>query len=49
MSDLIDIVNLIRAEIARTEIGDTKKITGPAGERGPQGETWYPRPTGATG
>ena len=40
MSDfsLIDIVNLIRAEIARTEIGDVKRITGPAGPQGPQGE-----------
>ena len=48
MSDfsLIDIVNLIRAEIARTEIGDVKRITGPAGERGPMGESG---PQGAQG
>lgn len=51
MSDLslIDIVNLIRAEIARTEIGDVKRITGPAGERGPQGEAGIQGPQGPRG
>ena len=51
MSDfsLVDIVNLIRAEIARTEIGDTKKITGPQGERGPQGEQGIQGPQGPRG
>ena len=36
MSDL-SLINLIRSEIARTEIGNVKRITGPAGEQGPQG------------
>ena len=51
MSDLslIDIVNLIRAEIARTEIGDVKRITGPAGEQGPQGEAGIQGPQGPRG
>ena len=51
MSDLslIDIVNLIRAEIARTEIGNVKRITGPAGEQGPQGEAGIQGPQGPRG
>ena len=51
MSDLnlIDVVNLIRAEIARTEIGDVKRITGPQGERGPQGEQGIQGPQGPRG
>ena len=51
MSDLslIDVVNLIRAEIARTEIGDVKKITGPAGPQGPQGEAGIQGPQGPRG
>lgn len=51
MSDfsLIDIVNLIRAEIARTEIGDVKRITGPAGEQGPMGESGPQGPQGPRG
>ena len=48
MSDfnLIDIVNLIRAEIRKTQIGPLKKVTGPAGEQGPMGEAG---PQGAQG
>ena len=46
---LIDIVNLIRAEIARTEIGDVKRITGPAGPQGPQGEAGIQGPQGPRG
>ena len=51
MSDLnlMDVVSLIRAEIARTEIGDTVKITGPAGEQGPQGEAGIQGPQGPRG
>ncbi|MDA8620274.1 collagen-like protein [Luminiphilus sp.] len=51
MSDinLIDVVNLIRAEIARTEIGDVKRITGPVGEQGPMGETGPQGPQGPRG
>ena len=51
MSDLslIDVVNLIRSEIARTEIGDVKRIIGPAGERGPQGEAGIQGPQGPRG
>ena len=51
MSDLslIDIVHLIRSEIARTEIGDVKRITGPAGEQGPQGEAGIQGPQGPRG
>ena len=51
MSDLnlIDVVNLIRAEIARTEIGDVKRITGPTGEQGPQGEAGTQGPQGPRG
>ena len=51
MSDLslIDIVSLIRAEIARTEIGDTVKITGPKGDQGPQGEAGIQGPQGPRG
>ena len=48
MSDfnLIDIVNLIRAEIRKTQVGPLKKVVGPAGPQGPMGETG---PQGATG
>jgi len=51
MSDLnlIDVVNLIRAEIARTEIGDVKRIIGPQGEQGPQGDTGPQGPQGPRG
>ncbi len=51
MSDLslIDIVNLIRAEIARTEIGNVKRITGPTGEQGPQGDAGIQGPQGPRG
>ena len=51
MSDftLLDIVNLIRAEIARTEIGNVKKITGPAGPKGEQGQVGGPGPQGPKG
>ena len=47
--NLIDVVNLIRAEIARTEIGDVKRITGPIGERGPMGEAGPQGPQGPRG
>ena len=46
---LYDLVNLIRSEIARTEIGDVKRITGPAGEQGPQGEAGIQGPQGPRG
>jgi hypothetical protein len=48
MSDfnLIDIVNLIRAEIRKTQVGPLKKVVGPAGEQGPMGESG---PQGAQG
>ena len=51
MSDftLIDIVNLIRAEIARTEIGNVKRITGPAGPKGEQGQVGGAGPQGPKG
>ena len=51
MSDisLMDIIQLVRAEIARTEIGDVKRITGPQGERGPQGEQGIQGPQGPRG
>jgi hypothetical protein len=44
--NLVDVVNLIRAEIARTEVGDVKRIVGPVGPQGPMGEAG---PQGATG
>ena len=48
MSDfnLIDIVNLIRAEIRKTQVGPMKRVIGPAGEQGPMGESG---PQGAQG
>jgi hypothetical protein len=51
MSDftLVEILNLVRAEIARTEIGDVKRITGPQGEQGPMGETGPQGPQGPRG
>ena len=51
MSDfnLIDIVNLIRAEIRKTQVGPVKKIQGPAGEQGPQGEAGIQGPQGPRG
>jgi len=51
MSDfnLIDIVNLIRAEIRKTQVGPMKKVVGPQGERGPQGEQGIQGPQGPRG
>ena len=51
MSDfnLIDIVNLIRAEIRKTQVGPLKKVVGPAGEQGPQGEAGIQGPQGPRG
>ena len=51
MSDfnLIDIVNLIRAEIRKTQVGPMKKVVGPAGEQGPQGEQGIQGPAGPRG
>ena len=51
MSDfnLIDIVNLIRAEIRKTQIGPMKRVVGPAGEQGPMGETGPQGPQGPRG
>jgi hypothetical protein len=51
MSDftLVEILNLVRAEIARTEIGDVKRIIGPTGEQGPMGETGPQGPQGPRG
>ena len=51
MSDfnLIDIVNLIRAEIRKTQVGPLKKVVGPAGEQGPMGETGPQGPAGPRG
>jgi len=51
MSDfnLIDIVNLIRAEIRKTQVGPLKKVVGPQGERGPQGEAGIQGPQGPRG
>ena len=51
MSDfnLIDIVNLIRAEIRKTQVGPLKKVTGPAGPQGPQGEAGIQGATGPRG
>ena len=51
MSDLslMDVVQLIRAEIARTEIGSVKRITGPSGPQGPQGEAGIQGPQGPRG
>ena len=51
MSDfnLIDIVNLIRAEIRKTQVGPIKRVTGPAGPQGPQGEAGIQGPQGPRG
>jgi hypothetical protein len=51
MSDftLVEILNLVRAEIARTEIGEVKRITGPQGEQGPMGEAGPQGPQGPRG
>ena len=40
---------LIRAEIRKTQVGPIKKVTGPAGERGPQGESGIQGPQGPRG
>ena len=47
--NLIDIVNLIRAEIRKTQVGPLKKVTGPAGQQGPQGEQGIQGPQGPRG
>ena len=44
--NLIDIVNLIRAEIRKTQVGPVKKIKGPAGEKGAQGDAGIQGPQG---
>lgn len=51
MSDftLIDILNLIRAEIRKTQIGPIKKVTGPQGPQGIQGESGSVGPQGPRG
>ena len=51
MSDfnLIDIVNLIRAEIRKTQVGPLKLVVGPTGEQGPMGETGPQGPAGPRG
>jgi len=51
MSDfsLLDIVNLVRQEINKTQIGNVKKITGPAGEKGATGEPGGPGIQGPRG
>ena len=51
MSDfsLLDIVNLVRQEINKTQIGSVKKITGPAGEKGATGEPGGPGIQGPRG
>lgn len=51
MSDfnLIDIINLIRAEIRKTQIGPIKKVTGPQGPQGIQGESGTVGPEGPRG
>ena len=51
MSDfnLIDIINLIRAEIRKTQVGPLKKVVGPAGEQGPMGDTGPQGPAGPRG
>ena len=51
MSDfsLLDIVNLVRQEINKSQIGNVKKITGPAGEKGATGEPGGPGIQGPRG
>jgi hypothetical protein len=51
MSDfsLLDIVNLVRQEINKTQIGSVKKITGPTGEKGATGEPGGPGIQGPRG
>jgi hypothetical protein len=51
MSDfnLIDIINLIRAEIRKTQIGPMKKVIGPQGPQGIQGESGSVGPQGPRG
>ena len=51
MSDLslMDVIALIRAEIARTEIGEVKRIVGPQGPQGVQGEAGIQGPQGPRG
>jgi hypothetical protein len=47
--NLVDVVNLIRSEIARTEVGDVKRIVGPVGPQGPMGEAGLQGATGPRG
>ena len=51
MSDfsLLDIVNLVRQEINKSQVGNVKKITGPQGEKGATGEPGGPGIQGPRG